>query len=107
MMAFLSLRLKAWSSADLLNGSLAGASLRVSDVGRRFVKLLSPSAAFFTSLSMDLFPAMSAWPGTHRTLRWGSLCFLIVLLRDVMSMSVNVWPDEELNAIVARLSTPM
>ena len=111
MISFLSLVLKAWSSTDLLSGSAAGAPLRVSEVGRWFVGLLSPLAAFFASLSTDSFPAMFAWPGTHWMLRWGSLCFLVVLLREVMSMSVIMWPDEELNAIDAQmaawLSTPM
>ena len=60
MISFLSLVLKAWSSTDLLSGSTAGALLHVSEVGRWFVGLLSPSAAFFTSLSTDLFPAMFA-----------------------------------------------
>ena len=100
-----------YTCADLLSGSAAGALLCMSEVGRRFVGLLSPSAAFFASLSTDLFPVMFAWLGTHWTLRWGSLCFLVVLLREVMSMSVIMWPDKELNAVDAQmaawLSTPM
>ena len=65
----LSFVLKDCIMATLLYGRVTGAPRLLSDTGSCSTGLESHSVAFFASLSMDLLPAMLAWPGTQRMAR--------------------------------------
>ena len=89
LISALSLVLKACSKAALLNGRTIGVLCIFREVGKSSTGLELPSAAFFTSLSTDSLPAMSAWPGTQQMAKWGRLCFFSMLLRESINLSVR------------------
>ena len=95
LIANLSLELKACISAALLCGRVTHVPRLLSDTGSCLIGLESPSAAFFASLSTDSLPAILAWPGTQRMVRWGRSCLFSTPSRDSMNMSVSEWLDDE------------